>query len=76
MDSATVTTRSRLAVRQVDNDQKPGGPKSAAGGEGKEVWLWWFADHAILILFVLVSLVALSFTIERSVVVLMYQIHT
>ena len=67
MESTTMTTRSRLAVRQVENDQKPA-PKRSSNGEGKEMWLWWFADHAVLILFVLISIIALSFTIERSVI--------
>lgn len=59
-----MTTRSRLAVRQVANDQKsaPRTPDSRA--EEKGTWWWWFADHAVLILFIIVSLIALSFTIE------------
>ena len=72
MESTTMTTRSRLAVRQVENDQKPA-RKNVPEAEGKEVWLWWFADHAVLILFILISVIALSFTIERSVVMLKYQ---
>ncbi|XP_076448928.1 uncharacterized protein LOC143285493 [Babylonia areolata] len=65
-ESSGMTTRSRLAVRQVQNDQKPPEPKAVDSSKTNEkvTWLWWFADHAVLILFIVVSVIALSFTIE------------
>ncbi|KAL8604018.1 hypothetical protein ACOMHN_039062 [Nucella lapillus] len=62
MESSGITTRSRLAVKQVANDQKP--VAKATVKEEKGTWWWWCADHMVLILFIIVSLIALSFTIE------------
>ncbi|KAK7114080.1 chromo domain-containing protein cec-1-like [Littorina saxatilis] len=62
-ESEIMTTRSRMTVRQVENDEKPAPKKSSTNGEG-ETWVWWCADHAVLILFIIISIIALSFTIE------------
>ena len=63
--TTTMTTRSRLAVRQVENDQVAA--KKSVPEKEKETWVWFVADHAVLILFILVSIIALSFTVERWV---------
>lgn len=61
--TATMTTRSRLAVKQVQNDEQPVTKKLTQANEN-ETWMWWFADHAVLALFIIVSIIALSFTVE------------
>lgn len=55
-----MTTRSRLAVRQVQNDQKA----AVKGGEDKDLRMWWLADHAVLLLFIIISIIAISFCVE------------
>ncbi|XP_025115609.1 chromo domain-containing protein cec-1-like isoform X2 [Pomacea canaliculata] len=53
--------RSRLAVQQVQNDQKP---NSKPAEEAKDPWFWWFADYAVLGVFIIISLLALSFCLD------------
>ncbi|KAK7504731.1 hypothetical protein BaRGS_00004217 [Batillaria attramentaria] len=58
--TSTMQTRSRLAVRQVQNDQKA----AEKPDEQTSLRLWWFADHAVLLLFIIVSIIAISFCVE------------
>lgn len=50
-----------MAVRQVQNDQKAEGK---SGVEEKDLRFWWFADHAVLLLFIVVSIITISFCVE------------
>ncbi|KAL8571740.1 hypothetical protein ACOMHN_060825 [Nucella lapillus] len=55
-----------LAVRRVENDQTPLSKSGVTGSRGGDsAWLWSLVDYATLVVFVLVSVCVLFFSLER-----------
>ncbi|XP_076470754.1 uncharacterized protein LOC143300743 [Babylonia areolata] len=64
MQSAGTVPLPSLAVRQVQNDQKPASTGASTGGHDNQTWIWWFVDYATLAIFILVSLCVLAVSLE------------